>query len=185
MHRLVRIGESTCERAIFSLPPCGRCPGKWNCVSHKLLLRGGYIRQLAAGIYSLLPLGLRVIRRSRQIVREEMDAAGAQEVLLPALHPLELWEKSGRADYWGDELMRLKDRGGRCLRAGRHARRGHHRPGRRLRALLSRTALHALSDSDEVPRRPSAAGRPDPRARVRDEGRLQLRPRHRRASTLL
>ncbi len=86
-------------------------------VSHKLLLRAGFIRQLAAGMYSLLPLGLRVVRKIENIVRQEMDAAGAQEVFLPALHPLELWERTGRAQYWGEELLRLKDRGGRwfCL----------------------------------------------------------------------
>jgi prolyl-tRNA synthetase len=85
--------------------------------SHRLLLRGGFIRQVAAGIYSLLPLGLRVVRKIETIVREEMDAAGAQEVFLPTLHPLELWEKSGRTAYWGPELMRLEDRSGRayCL----------------------------------------------------------------------
>ncbi len=86
--------------------------------SHRLLLRGGFIRQLAAGVYSLLPLGLRVVRKIESIVREEMDAAGAQEVFLPALHPLELWEKTGRAEYWGDELMKLKDRTGRAFCLG-------------------------------------------------------------------
>jgi prolyl-tRNA synthetase len=86
--------------------------------SHRLLLRGGFIRQLAAGIYSLLPLGLRVVRKIENIVREEMDAAGAQEVLLPALHPLELWRKTGRADYLGPELMRLQDRAGRWFALG-------------------------------------------------------------------
>lgn len=85
--------------------------------SHRLLLRAGYIRQLVAGVYSLLPLGVRVAHRLEAIVREESNAVGAQEVLLPTLHPLELWEKTGRADYLGPELMRLKDRNGRpfCL----------------------------------------------------------------------
>ena len=85
--------------------------------SHRLLLRGGFVRQLAAGIYSLLPLGLRVVRKIEKIIREEMDAGGAQEAFLPTLHPVELWEKSGRTAYWGPELMRLEDRNGRtyCL----------------------------------------------------------------------
>ena len=98
-------------------PTLRQVSGEVELTSHKLLLRAGCIRQLAAGLYSLLPLGLRVVRKIETIIREEMDRAGAQEVLLPALHPLELWEQSGRAEYWGDELMKLKDRGGRpfCL----------------------------------------------------------------------
>jgi prolyl-tRNA synthetase len=86
--------------------------------SHRLLLRAGFVRQLAAGIYSLLPLGLRVVRKIENIVREEMNAAGAQECFLPALHPLELWEQSGRAQHWGPELMRLEDRTGRAFCLG-------------------------------------------------------------------
>ena len=64
--------------------------------SHRLLVRAGYIRKVAAGIYSWLPLGNRVLRKVEQIVREEMDGAGAQEVILPIIQPLELWERSGR-----------------------------------------------------------------------------------------
>ena len=101
----------------FFAPTLRQISGEVELASHRLLLRAGYIRQVAAGIYSLLPLGLRVVRNIENIIREEMDAAGAQECFLPALHPLELWEKTGRADYWGPELMRLKDRSGRpfCL----------------------------------------------------------------------
>ncbi len=85
--------------------------------SHRLLLRGGFIRQLAGGIYSLLPLGLRVVRKIEDIVRQEMNAAGAQELFLPTLHPKELWDRSGRSAHWGPELMQLEDRSGRrfCL----------------------------------------------------------------------
>jgi len=98
-------------------PTLRQVSGEVELASHRLLLRAGLIRQLAAGMYSLLPLGLRVVRRIEEIVREEMDAAGAQEVFLPALHPLELWERTGRAQYWGPELMRVQDRTGRwfCL----------------------------------------------------------------------
>ncbi len=99
-------------------PTLRQLSGEVELASHRLLLRAGYMRQLAAGIYSLLPLGLRVLRKIEQIVREEMDAANAQEVLLPALHPLDLWEQSGRADYLGDELVRLKDRGSRPFALG-------------------------------------------------------------------
>jgi prolyl-tRNA synthetase len=78
--------------------------------SHRLLVRGGYIRRVASGIYSWLPLGYRVVRKVAQIVREEMDAAGAQELWLPIIQPLELWERSGRNATYGPELFRFKDR---------------------------------------------------------------------------
>jgi prolyl-tRNA synthetase len=78
--------------------------------SHRLLVRGGYIRRVASGVYSWLPLGYRVVRKVAQIVREEMDAAGAQELWLPIIQPLELWERSGRNATYGPELFRLEDR---------------------------------------------------------------------------
>jgi prolyl-tRNA synthetase len=92
-------------------------PADAEVVSHQLLLRGGFMRQLSAGIYSFLPLGYRVVRKVEQIVREEMDAAGALEVLLPAVQPASLWEQSGRWDKYGPELLRFKDRKGNayCL----------------------------------------------------------------------
>jgi prolyl-tRNA synthetase len=86
-------------------------------VSHKLMLRAGMIRKLAAGVYELLPLGLKVIQNISNIIREEMNRAGGQEVLLPALLPAELWQETGRWDIYGKELMRIKDRHDRefCL----------------------------------------------------------------------
>ncbi len=104
-------------RELFA-PTLRQVSSEVELASHRLLLRAGFIRQLAAGMYSLLPLGLRVVRKIESIVREEMDAAGAQELLMPALHPIELWEKTGRADYWGPELMRVKDRTGRWFALG-------------------------------------------------------------------
>jgi len=86
--------------------------------SHRLLLRAGFIRQLSAGIYSLLPLGWRVVQKIENIVRQEMDAAGAQELFLPTLHPLELWDKTGRSESYGPELMRLQDRNSRTFFLG-------------------------------------------------------------------
>ena len=79
-------------------------------VSHQLMLRAGLIRKLASGLYSWLPLGLRVLRKVEKIVREEMDRAGAQEVLMPAVQPAELWHESGRWELYGPELLRLIDR---------------------------------------------------------------------------
>ena len=78
--------------------------------SHRLLVRAGYIRKLAAGIYTWLPLGHRVLRRTEQIVREEMDAAGAQELLMPIIQPLELWQRTGREKAYGPLMFRLTDR---------------------------------------------------------------------------
>lgn len=93
-------------------------PSDADIKSHQLLLRAGYIRQNAAGVYSFLPLGNRVLRKVEQIVREEMDDAGAQEVLMPALQPAELWQESGRWEAYGPELMRLKDRNNRDFALG-------------------------------------------------------------------
>ena len=90
-------------------------PADAEIASHQLLLRGGFVDQLASGIYSYMPLGWRTKRRVEQIVREEMDRAGAQEVLLPAIHPLELWERSGRARAFGDTLFVVNDRRDRQL----------------------------------------------------------------------
>ncbi|MGR9086047.1 MAG: proline--tRNA ligase [Gammaproteobacteria bacterium] len=86
-------------------------------ISHQLMIRAGLIRKLAAGLYSWLPLGLKVMRKVEKIVREEMDRAGALEVLMPALQPAELWQETGRWEQYGPELARLKDRHDRdfCL----------------------------------------------------------------------
>jgi len=88
-------------------------PADAETVSHQLMLRAGLIRKLAAGVYTWLPLGVRVLRRVERIVREEMDRAGAQEILMPAVQPAELWQESGRWDQYGPELLRLEDRHGR------------------------------------------------------------------------
>jgi prolyl-tRNA synthetase len=85
-------------------------PADAEVVSHKLMVRAGMIRQVARGIYDLLPLGLRAVRRVEAIVREEMDRTGAQEILMPAVIPAELWQESGRWDKYGKALLRLKDR---------------------------------------------------------------------------
>ena len=85
-------------------------PADAEIVSHQLMLRAGMIRRLAGGLYTWLPMGLRVLRKVERIVREEMDRSGAQEVLMPAIQPAELWQESGRWEEYGDELLRLKDR---------------------------------------------------------------------------
>jgi prolyl-tRNA synthetase len=92
------------------IPTLREDPGEAETVSHRLMLRAGLIRKVAAGIYTYLPLGLRVIRKVEQIVREEMNRAGAQELLMPIASPAELWKETGRWDYYGKELLRFKDR---------------------------------------------------------------------------
>ena len=94
----------------FFLPTLRENPSEAQIVSHRLMLRAGMIRQSAAGIYTWLPLGLRVLRKVEQIVREEQDRAGAQEVLMPTIQPAELWKESGRYDDYGKEMLRIVDR---------------------------------------------------------------------------
>ena len=99
------------------MPTLREAPADAEVASHKFLVRAGYIRQLAAGLYSFLFLGNRTLVRITKIVREEMDLIG-QEFYLPALHPREIWEASGRWQVMGDNMFRLKDRGGRDLCLG-------------------------------------------------------------------
>ena len=99
------------------LPTLRDIPAEAEIISHQLLVRGGFIRRSAAGVYTYLPAGMRVLKKIEEIVRQEMEKAGAQEVLLPIIQPAELWEESGRWNIYGDELFRLKDRHNRdfCL----------------------------------------------------------------------
>src|ERR1044071_8157065 len=92
------------------IPTLREDPGEAEVVSHRLMVRAGMIRKTAAGIYTYLPLGLRTIRKIERIVREEMNRAGAQEVLMPIASPAELWKETGRWDFYGKELFRFKDR---------------------------------------------------------------------------
>lgn len=98
-------------------PTLRESPAEAEVISHKLMLRAGLIRKAAGGVYSYLPLGWRTIRKIQQIIREEMDAAGGQEIAMPIIQPSELWKESGRWEVYGDEMMRMKDRHGRefCL----------------------------------------------------------------------
>ncbi|MCZ6720267.1 MAG: proline--tRNA ligase [Proteobacteria bacterium] len=96
--------------SVYFLPTLKENPSEAQIPSHRLMLRAGMIQQSSAGIYSWLPLGHRVLRRIEQIVRQEMDAAGCQEVLMPAIQPADLWRESGRYDQYGEEMLRLRDR---------------------------------------------------------------------------
>ena len=96
----------------YFIPTLREDPADAEAVSHKLLLRAGIVRQLSTGIYSYLPLGQRIALKVMQILREEMNAIGGQELYLPALHPAEIWQESGRWYDIGDDMFRLKDRKG-------------------------------------------------------------------------
>ncbi|MDH3349879.1 MAG: proline--tRNA ligase, partial [Desulfobulbaceae bacterium] len=92
------------------LPTTKEAPSEAEVVSHKLLLRGGFIRKLTSGVYSYLPMGLATLQKVKKIVREEMNRAGAQEIAMPMVQPADLWQESGRWQKYGTELLRFKDR---------------------------------------------------------------------------
>ncbi|MGH1481114.1 MAG: proline--tRNA ligase [Geminicoccales bacterium] len=100
------------------LPLLKETPSEAQIISHQLMLRAAMIRQSSAGIYSWLPLGLKVLRKVEQIVREEMDAAGCQEVLMPSIQPAEIWQESGRYEDYGREMLRITDRHDRQMLYG-------------------------------------------------------------------
>ena len=102
----------------YFLPTLKEDPSEAQIVSHRLMLRAGMIRQSSAGIYSWLPLGLRVLRKVEDIVREEQDAAGCQEMLMPTIQPAEIWQESGRYDDYGAEMLRIRDRHDRDMLFG-------------------------------------------------------------------
>ena len=97
----------------FLLTTLKEAPAEAELVSHRLMLRTGMIKRLAAGIYTWMPLGLRVLRKVEAIVREEMNRSGAIELLMPVVQPAEMWQESGRWDRYGKELLRFKDRNDR------------------------------------------------------------------------
>ncbi len=104
--------------SLYPINTVKETPSEAEVISHQLMLRAGLIRRVAAGIYTWLPMGLRTLRKVEQIIREEMDRAGAMEVLMPAVQPAELWQESGRWEQYGPELLRLKDRHDRSFVIG-------------------------------------------------------------------
>jgi prolyl-tRNA synthetase len=100
----------TMRTSQFLLATQKETPSDAVVISHQLMLRAGMIRKLASGLYTWLPMGLRVMRKVEAIVREEMNAAGSLEVLMPSTQPAELWQESGRWEEYGPELLRIKDR---------------------------------------------------------------------------
>ena len=106
------------RRSTYFMPVLRENPAEAQIVSHRLMLRAGMIRQSSAGIYTWLPLGLRVLRKIERIVREEQDAAGCQELLMPTIQPADLWRESGRYEDYGKEMLRIADRHGRDMLYG-------------------------------------------------------------------
>ena len=102
----------------FFIPTLKDAPNEAEIVSHKLMIRAGMIKQSSSGIYSWLPLGLKVLKKIEQIVREEQDIAGANELLMPTIQSADLWIKSGRYNDYGKEMLRISDRGGREMLYG-------------------------------------------------------------------
>ena len=154
--------------------------------SHRLLVRAGYIRRAAPGGFTWLPLGYRVFRNVERVVREEMDAMGAQEVHFPALLPREPYEATGRWTEYGPNLFRLQDRRGQRLPARAHARGDVHAPGEGPVLAPTRTcrlSLYQIQTKYRDEARPRAGLIRGPR--VHDEGQLLLRRRRRRAGPLL
>ena len=94
----------------FFISTLKEAPAEAEVVSQKLMMRAGYIKRLGAGIYTYMPIGLRVIRKVENVIREEMVRAGAVELLMPVVQPAELWQESGRWDKMGPEMLRVKDR---------------------------------------------------------------------------
>ena len=110
---VLRISDLNMRWTQTLIPTLKETPQEAQIKSHRLMLRAGLIRKLASGTYSYLPLGLRALQKATQIVREEMDRAGALEVLLPAIHPAELWKETGRWDILGEDMIHFKDRHGK------------------------------------------------------------------------
>src|SRR3954468_24909645 len=92
------------------IPTLKETPAEAEIISHKLLLRAGLIRKLTGGLYTFLPLGLRTLHKIEQIIREEMDRAGALEVLMPVMQPIDIWQQSGRYELMADVLYKVRDR---------------------------------------------------------------------------
>ena len=117
------------------IPTLREAPADAEIASHKLLLRAGLIRKLAGGVYTFLPLGLRALRKVEQIIREEMNRAGAIEVLMPALQPPEIWQQSGRYETASNVLFKVKDSGEPRMVPQPDRRGSHHARSRRTKSI--------------------------------------------------
>ena len=167
----------------YLLPTEKQAPADAEALSHKLMVRAGLVRQLGTGLWTFMPAGWRAHENVAQIVREEMDGIGCQEMLMPVLNPADLWQRSGR--YYIDEVFKLKDRSGAELVLALTHEEVAHLPRVLDRALVPPAAVLRLPLPDQGARRGAAARRDPAHARVHHEGRLHLRPRPRRARRAL
>ena len=105
----------------FFISTLKEAPSEAELPSHKLMLRAGYIKKLSSGLYTWMPLGLRVLRKVENVVREEMDRSGGIELLMPAVQPAELWQETGRWAVFGPQMLKIRDRHGNdfCFEIGR------------------------------------------------------------------
>ena len=122
------------------IPTQKETPADAQIISHQLMVRAGFIRQVSAGVFDFLPLGVRSLRKAAKIVREEMDAIGGAEVLLPALQPLELWQQTGRDVGYGENLFSPERSSRPIERAGADARGSDHRARPRVRRFVQAVA---------------------------------------------
>ena len=161
----------------YFLPTEKQAPADAEALSHKLLVRAGMIRQVGAGLWSWLPAGWRVHQKAVQIVREEMNAIGGQELLMPVLNPAEWWQKSGRYDAIGAELFKLQDRrGAPMVLAMTHEEIVTMHVAQVVRSYrdLPQILYHFQTKERDEPR---PARRRPAHARVHHEGRVHVRPR--------
>ena len=156
-------------------------PSDVELISHQLSIRAGLVRPLGSGIFSVLPTGWRVIRKVEQIIREEMDAIGGQEMMMPVVHPADIWRKTGRYDQVGPEMARFKDRNDRDMVLAMTHEEVVADLSSQVDQFVSPVAPDRLSPPDQVPRRASFPRRSDPRSRIHDEGLLQSRCRRSRS----
>ena len=158
------------------IPTLREAPADAEVASHKFLVRSGYIRQLGAGIYSYLFMGQRSILKIIDVVREEMNTIG-QEFLLPAIHPRELWEQSGRWQVMGDNMFRLKDRKGADMCLGMTHEEVMTDIARKELRSYKQLAADLVPDTEQVQRRAKAEVGIDTGAAVHDERLLLVRYR--------
>ena len=151
-------------------------PSEADVPSHRLLLRAAFIRKVAAGIYTTMPLGLRTMAKIERIVRDEMDAAGSQELRMPIVLPAEPWKETGRWQAYGDLMFRLHDRHGREFLLGPTQEEVVAPPRPAGVPLVPGPARERVPGGMEVPGRVPSALRAPAWARVPDEGRVLVRP---------